>query len=117
MLEQIRKGLLAGFGAIFITKKKVEEVTKKLVAEGKLNQEDAERLAKELLATGERQWAELEKSVSEAVTKGLKSLDIGREREIEELKGRMDNLEKRLSEDENSTQKRGEPLDGYKDNS
>ncbi|MBN1226951.1 MAG: phasin family protein [Deltaproteobacteria bacterium] len=117
MLDQIRKGLLAGFGAIFITKKKVEEVTRKLVAEGKLNQEDAQRLAKELLATGERQWAELEKSVSEAVTKGLKGLDIGKGEEIQELKTRMDNLEKRLSEAENSVQNRREPIDGPEDNS
>ena len=37
MLEDIKKGLLAGFGTIFLTKDKIEEATKKLVDQAKLS--------------------------------------------------------------------------------
>ena len=39
MLEEIKKGLLSGFGAIFLTREKAEEVTNKLVDEAKLSKE------------------------------------------------------------------------------
>jgi polyhydroxyalkanoate synthesis regulator phasin len=76
MSAKIKRGLLAGFGAFFLTKEKIEEVTRKLVAEAKLSREDGERLRKELLATGEEQWKELEKSVSGAVRKAVESLNV-----------------------------------------
>ena len=96
MLEDIRKGLLTGFGAVFLTKDKIEEVTRKLVSEAKLSREDAERLRAELLATGEEQWKELEKSVSGAVRRTAESLNVAPRREVEELKSRVDSLERRL---------------------
>jgi polyhydroxyalkanoate synthesis regulator phasin len=96
MLEDIRKGLLAGFGAVFLTKEKIEQVTRKLVIEAKLNRDDAERLRKELLATGEEQWKELEKSVSNAVRKTAGSLNVASREEVEELKTKVEALEVRL---------------------
>ena len=96
MLGEIKKGLLAGFGAVFLTKEKIEEVTRKLVAEAKLSREDAERLRKELLDTGEEQWKEMEQSVSGAVRKAVESLNIARRGDVEELKVKVDALDKRL---------------------
>ncbi len=58
MLEEIRKGLLAGFGAVLLSKEKIEEVISKLVDEAKLNKEEAQKLKDELFTTGERQWKE-----------------------------------------------------------
>jgi polyhydroxyalkanoate synthesis regulator phasin len=96
MLGEIKRGLLAGFGAVFLTKEKIEEVTRKLVAEAKLSREDAERLRKELLDTGEEQWKEMEQSVSGAVRKAVESLNIARRGDVEELKVKVDALDKRL---------------------
>jgi polyhydroxyalkanoate synthesis regulator phasin len=96
MLGEIKRGLLAGFGAVFLTKEKIEEVTRKLVAEAKLSREDAERLRKELLDTGEEQWKEMEQSVSGAVRKAVESLNISPRGDVEELKVKVDALDKRL---------------------
>jgi polyhydroxyalkanoate synthesis regulator phasin len=71
-------------------------VTRKLVAEAKLSREDAERLRKELLDTGEEQWKEMEQSVSGAVRKAVESLNIARRGDVEELKVKVDALDKRL---------------------
>ena len=96
MLGEIKKGLLAGFGAVFLTKEKIEEVTRKLVAEAKLSREDAERLRKELADTGEEQWKEMEKSVSGAVRKAVASLNVAPRGDVEELKAKVDSLDRRL---------------------
>lgn len=96
MLGEIKKGLLTGFGAVFLTKEKIEEVTRKLVAEAKLSREDAERLRKELLDTGEEQWKEVEKSVSGAVRKAVEALNLAPRGDVEELKAKVDALDRRV---------------------
>ena len=96
MLEKIGKGLLAGLGAVLLTKEKVEEVVGKLAKETKLSHEDARRLTDELVETGERQWKEMDKAVTEFIRKSLDKMDVGSRKEMEDLKERLNNLEKRL---------------------
>jgi polyhydroxyalkanoate synthesis regulator phasin len=105
MLEEIRKGLLSGLGGVLLTKDKVEEISRKLVDEAKMDKEDARKLKEDLLSTGERQWTQMQESISEAFKKGLRSLDIGSKSEVERLRERVDNLEKRLVLLEETTRK------------
>jgi polyhydroxyalkanoate synthesis regulator phasin len=105
MLEEIRKGILASIGAVLLTREKAEEISRKMVEEAKLSREDAQKLTEELLATGERQWEEIERSLSEGIRKGLGNLDVGSKTELEKLKDRVENVEKRLSIIEGSIQK------------
>ena len=88
MLEEIKKGLLAGFGAVLLTKEKIDEVSRKLVNDAKLSKEDAQKLAKELIETGDRRWQDLEKTVTENVRKGLDAFGIGNQNKLQELKDR-----------------------------
>jgi polyhydroxyalkanoate synthesis regulator phasin len=74
----------------------VEEATKRLVEDGKLSREEAEKLANDLVESGRHQWDEIQEKMTETVRKGLDSFDIGSKREFQELKDRVDNLEKRL---------------------
>ena len=96
MLDKIGKGLLAGLGAVLLTKEKVEEVVGKLAKKANLSNEDARRLTDELVETGERQWAEMDKAVTEFIRKSLDKLDVGSRKEMRELKEKVNNLEKRL---------------------
>jgi polyhydroxyalkanoate synthesis regulator phasin len=98
MLEDIKKGLLAGFGSIFLTKDKVEEATKKLVEQAKLSREDAQKLTDELVEVGEKRWTEMESAVTDMTRKGLASLDVCRQSELEEVKKKIESIEKRLAE-------------------
>ena len=54
MLETLKKGMLAGLGAAVLTRDKILESTRKLVEEGKLSSEDAEKLTEELIKSGEK---------------------------------------------------------------
>jgi len=96
MLEEVRKNLLAGLGAVLLTKDKIEEITRRLVNEARLSREDADRLADELYQAGQRQWASMETSIKDAVRKTLYSMDIGSRQEIDKLKAKVDNLQKRV---------------------
>lgn len=96
MLEKIEKGLLAGLGAVLLTKGKVEEVVRQLVKEAKLSDEDALRLTDKLVETGERQWKEMDKAVTAFLRKSLDKMDVGRRKDVEQMKARLENLEKRM---------------------
>lgn len=96
MLEEIRKGLLSSFGAVVLTKEKAEEATRKLVEDAKISKEDAQTLIDELFETGTRQWTEIEASLSQAIHKGIDSLDFASKKELHGLKSKMGRLEKRV---------------------
>jgi polyhydroxyalkanoate synthesis regulator phasin len=96
MLEEIRKNLVTGLGAVLLTKDKIEEVTLRLVEEARMSREDAERLADELYQAGQRRWTSMETSIKDAVRKSLSNMDIGSRRELDELKAKVDNLQKRV---------------------
>ena len=96
MLEEIRKGLLSGFGAVLLTREKAEEVARKLVKETKISKQEAQDLVDELFETGSRQWSEIEASLSKTVRKGIDGLDIASKKELHGLKSKVGKLEKRI---------------------
>jgi polyhydroxyalkanoate synthesis regulator phasin len=97
VLEMIRNSLLASLGAAVVTKEKVEEATRRWVDEGKISRDEAERLARDLVESGRHQWEDIQEKISETVRKGLDNFDIGSKKEFQDLKERVENLEKRLA--------------------
>ncbi len=97
MFEMIRRSLLASLGAAVVTKEKVEEATRRFVDEGKISREEAERLANELVESGQHQLDDIQEKITDTVRKGLDTFDIGSKKEFQELKERVDELEKRLA--------------------
>jgi polyhydroxyalkanoate synthesis regulator phasin len=97
MLKDIRRGILAGLGAVMLSKERIEEITRRLVEEAKLSKEDARELAEELSGSGERQWKEMEEAVNDALRKGLDNLGICRQEEVRDLKAKVESLEMRVA--------------------
>jgi len=97
MRNEIKKGLFAGIGAVTLTRERLEQVIDKFVKDSKLDREEGRRLVDELVEAGERQWSGAEDRILETVKKGISSLDIGRRSEVQELRERVENLEKRLT--------------------
>jgi polyhydroxyalkanoate synthesis regulator phasin len=96
MMEDIKKGLYAGIGVALLTKDRIERFREKLVNEAKLSREEAQRLTDELVKSGEEQWTEFENRCVDTAKKGIGSFDLARRSELESLKERVDNLEKRI---------------------
>ena len=97
MLELIRKGLMAGIGAVVLTTEKIQEAVRKLVEEGKISTEEGEKLAQELVKSGERQWEEITTKMADTTKKWSESMEFVKRKEIEELKERLENVEQRLT--------------------
>lgn len=105
MFEEIRNGLLSSFGAVFLTKEKVEELCHKMVQEAKISKEDASKLKEELLSTGETHWSQLEKSLGETLKKATKNFDLVKASEVKDLEKRIEQIEMRLAAVEKSINK------------
>ena len=108
VLEMIRNSLLASLGAAVVTKEKVEEATRRWVDEGKISRDEAERLAQDLVESGRGQWEDIQEKISETVRKGLDNFDIGSKKEFQELKARVDSLEKQIAVPEEASGKEQE---------
>jgi polyhydroxyalkanoate synthesis regulator phasin len=98
MLELMKKGLMAGIGAVVLTTEKVQETIRKLVEEGKISTEEGEKLAQDLVKTGERQWEEISTTIAEKTKKWSDSVEVVKREEFEHLKARIESLEQRLTE-------------------
>ena len=97
MLQDIRKGLMTGLGAVVLTQEKIETVCRKLVDDTKMTREDAQKLAEDLYQAGEKQWDYFENMFKNTVRKTMDSLDIGSNNDLKLLKIKLDNIEKRLT--------------------
>ena len=104
MLDEIKKGLLSGLGAVFLTKDKIERITRNMVEEAKITKEDAQNLKEDLYKTGEREWSELEEFFVGIIKKIMQGLDLCSRKEFDELKKRVDELEKRPAADNEKTE-------------
>jgi polyhydroxyalkanoate synthesis regulator phasin len=109
MLEEIKKALFSGFGAIFLTREKAEAAIGNLVEDAKITREEAQEFLDELFSIGTRQWSEMEASLSRVIRDTLDNMDIASKKDLHGLKSKVGKLEKRLEriemqirEDENS---------------
>ncbi len=97
MLEFLRKGMLAGLGAAVLTRDKILEATRTCVEEGKITNDEAEKLAEDLVKSGEREWGEVNSKLQSSLKKISENLEVVRKKEFLDLKGRVELLEQRLS--------------------
>lgn len=97
MLELLKKSILAGIGAVVITKDKVREATRMLVEEGKITTDEAEKLAEEMVKSGERQWEDMNTKLQSSVRKWSDNVDLARKKDIQDLTARLELLEQRVN--------------------
>jgi polyhydroxyalkanoate synthesis regulator phasin len=96
MLEEIKRVVFSGIGAVLLTREKAEEVTRKLVEEAKLSKEEAQKVVDALVETGSRQWSDIEANISKEINRSIEDLDIASKKELHGLKSKMGKFEKRL---------------------
>ena len=96
MLELLRKGMLAGLGAAVLTRDKIREATRAFVEEGKITNDEADKLAEDLVNSGEREWGDLNSKLQSSMKKISENLEVVRKKEFVDLKARVELLEQRL---------------------
>jgi len=96
MFELMKKTLLAGLGTAVITRTKVKEIMQKMVDQGKITSEEADRYTQELMDNGEKELREISEQISKSLGRLPSTFNLAEKDTLEALLGRVDNLEKRL---------------------
>ncbi|MCF8030603.1 MAG: hypothetical protein K9K39_06880 [Desulfohalobiaceae bacterium] len=96
MLDLLRKSVLAGLGTAVVTKSKVRETMEKLVEQGKLSSDEAERFTQEMVDAGEKEMEELRSEMESTVRNAVSRLNLAQQEDMDDLRQRLENVEKRL---------------------
>lgn len=100
MKDMLEKTLLAGFGALVLTKEKAKGLMDELTKKGEMSQADAKEFIDSLIKKGEEEQEKIRTSIKEDVKKSLEDLGTPSREEFENLKKRVEALENRHEQDE-----------------
>jgi len=106
MFEMFKKSLFAGLGLAVVTKTKLEKVLEKLVEEGKMSREEAEKMGQELLESGEKQWDDFETKLKETVKGFLENMDLCKASDLKKLEKKVKALDMRLKAQDKPKEKK-----------
>ncbi len=92
MLENLDKLMLAGLGALSMTREKAEKIFNEYVKAGKAAKNSQEGFVKDLVDSAEKAKGELERLVAEQVRKALAKLDLPTREDLTRLERKIDAL-------------------------
>ncbi len=95
LLQQL---LLIGVGTTSLVAEKLRQVSDQWVKEGRLNADQAKAMVDEVLAHLKEDAASLDEAVQRQTRQFLESLGMPQQSEIDELRGRIDRLERDVRE-------------------
>ena len=92
MFETLDKLMLAGLGAMSMTKEKAEEIFDEYVEKGKVQKEQRSGFVKDVMDQAEKAKADLEKTISEQVEKALVKQPLATKEDIKRIEDKLDQL-------------------------
>ncbi len=95
LLQQL---LLIGVGTTSLVAEKLRQVSDQWVKEGRLNADQAKAMVEEVLAHLKEDAATLDEAVQRQTRQFLESLGVPQQSELDELRGRIDRLERDVRE-------------------
>ncbi len=97
MLDIIKKSIYLGLGAATATKETVETLVDELIEKGQLSREKKTGAVQEILDKIEKEEKEISDRIKSAVEKVVAEIGLPTQKNIQELRDRLDTLEKKLS--------------------
>jgi polyhydroxyalkanoate synthesis regulator phasin len=95
--------LMLGIGTTSIAAEKFKEVTEQLVREGKLNPEQATGVVNDLMKQLQMNQGDIEAQFQRQIRNIMQDMGVARQAEVDELRGRIDRLERQIRELENKS--------------
>ena len=89
MIDLIRKTVLAGVGAMVMTREKIEESMSELVEKGRISAKEAREVAEKIAEEGRREFETVSADTQKRIKEMLEQMGVGQ-------KDRIGDLEKRL---------------------
>lgn len=97
----LRQLLLIGIGTTSLVAEKLQEVSNQWVNDGKLNSDQAKSFVDDMMQqmkTGQENW---EAQMQRQLRNILQDIGVPRQSELDELRGRLDRLERQIRDLEN----------------
>jgi polyhydroxyalkanoate synthesis regulator phasin len=101
-LQQI---LMLGIGTTSLVADRVKEMSEQLVKEGKIDSDRAKSLVDDLMQQIKLDPANFEIQMQRLIRNTMQDLGVPRQNEMDELRGRIDRLERQVRELENKSWK------------
>ena len=96
----IKKMIFTGIGLAAVSKDKIEESVKEMIAKGNLTEQEGRKFVDEMSGYTEKARDELEKQVNGYVEKAIDRMGLVRKRDLEEIQEAIVAIQKRLEKDE-----------------
>jgi polyhydroxyalkanoate synthesis regulator phasin len=101
--DLIKQFLMIGIGTTSLVADKIREVSDQWVRDGKLNTEEAQTFVDELMSKMKVEQGNFEVQMERQLRNVMQDLGVPRQQEIDELRGRIDRLERQLRDLENKS--------------
>jgi polyhydroxyalkanoate synthesis regulator phasin len=100
MFSLLKKMIWLGAGLAAMTTEKIEAVVAELIKKGQLSEKEGKELAAELVARSMKAKKELAEKVEKIMSDTLQKLNIPTRKDLEEIKTRLERLEKAMEKKE-----------------
>ena len=92
MFESLDKMMLAGLGALSMTRERAEKLFDEYVSRGQAEKESRSGFVKEVMDSADRTRSELEKVISDQVQETVTTLHLASQEDIERIEKKLDQL-------------------------
>ena len=92
MCESLDKMMLAGLGALSMTRERAEKLFDEYVSRGQAEKESRSGFVKEVMDSADRTRSELEKMISDQVQETVTTLHLASQEDIDRLEKKLDQL-------------------------
>lgn len=97
----IKQLLMMGVGTTSLVAEKLREVSEEWVREGKINPEQAREFVDDLMQQIQAEQGNFEEQMERQMRNALQDMGVPRQNELDELRGRIDRIERQIRELEN----------------
>ena len=99
--DWLRQLLMVGIGTTSLVADKIKEVSDEWVKDGKINSEQAKSFVDDLMSQLNAESGGVQKQAERQMKNMLQDLGVPRQAEMDELRGRIDRLERQIRDLEN----------------
>ena len=89
MFDLIKKAMFTGLGVAYMTKEKLEELSKEFIEKGKLSEQEGREFAEELKKKSDEAKKSVQEQVEKIVTTTLKKMNAATKADLDELEQRL----------------------------
>lgn len=92
MFETLDKMMLAGLGAVSMTRERAEQMFDEYVNKGQAERDGRSGFVKEVMDSAERTRSELEKMISKQVRETVTTLHLATQEDVQRIEEKLDQL-------------------------